>query len=150
MTRSGHPAIEKGGDPVPRFPSLSRLRWEEARWAYLFLLPNLALFLIFTIYPVFASFYYSLNNWTLHSPMQFIGLANYQNLVSDPIFRQVMGNTLYYTAGVIPLQTALALLIAVGLNQNIRFMTGYRALYFVPVVSGVGLNSKSRKDARAL
>ena len=50
---------------MPRVFSLSRMRWAEARWAYLFLLPNLALFLIFTIYPVFASFYYSLNNWTL-------------------------------------------------------------------------------------
>ncbi|MCL4862422.1 MAG: sugar ABC transporter permease [Caldilineaceae bacterium] len=122
---------------MPRFPSLSRLRWEEARWAYLFLLPNLALFMIFTIYPVFASFYYSLNNWTLHGPMEFVGLANYQNLAADPIFREVMGNTFYYTAGVIPLQTALALLIALGLNQKVRFMTGYRALYFVPVVTSM-------------
>jgi multiple sugar transport system permease protein len=117
--------------------SLSRLRWEEARWAYLFLLPNLALFLIFTVYPVFASFFYSLNKWTLHNPMEFVGLANYRNLFNDPTFRQVLGNTLYYTAGIIPIQTALALLIALGLNQQIRFMTGYRALYFVPVVTSM-------------
>jgi multiple sugar transport system permease protein len=116
---------------------LSRLRWDEAKWAYIFLLPNLIIFSIFTIYPVFASFYYSLNEWTLQSPMKFIGLTNYANLFGDEIFRQVLFNTLYYTAGVIPFQTALALLIAVGLNQKIRFMTGYRALFFVPVVTSM-------------
>ena len=117
--------------------SFSRLRWQEARWAYLFLLPNLLLFSIFTVYPVFASFFYSLNKWTLHSPMQFLGLANYRALIDDPIFLKVLGNTLYYTAGIIPFQTALGLLIALGLNQRIRFMTGYRALYFVPVVTSM-------------
>jgi multiple sugar transport system permease protein len=115
----------------------NRLRWEEARAAYVFLLPNLLIFSIFTLYPVFASFYYSLNEWTLHTPMEFIGLANYINLFQDEIFRQVLLNTLYYTAGVIPFQTAIGLLIAVGLNQKIRFMTGYRALYFVPVVTSM-------------
>lgn len=120
-----------------RMFSFSPLRWEEAKWAYIFLLPNLLLFSIFTVYPVFASFYYSLNKWTLHSPMEFLGLANYRALINDPIFLKVLGNTLYYTAGIIPFQTALGLLIAIGLNQRIRFMTGYRALYFVPVVTSM-------------
>jgi len=117
--------------------SFSRLRWEEAGWAYIFLLPNLLLFSLFTVYPVLASFFYSLNKWTLHSPMEFLGLANYRALIQDPIFLKVFGNTLYYTAGVIPFQTALALLIALGLNQRIRFMVGYRALYFLPVVTSM-------------
>lgn len=120
-----------------RLFSFNRLRWQEAKWAYLFLLPNLLLFSIFTVYPVFASFFYSLNKWTLHSPMQFLGLANYRALIDDPIFLKVLGNTLYYTAGIIPFQTALGLLIALGLNQRIRFVTGYRALYFVPVVTSM-------------
>ena len=64
----------KGEYPLPRLFSFSRLRWEEAKWAYIFLLPNLVLFSIFTIYPVFASFFYSLNKWTLHTPMEFLGL----------------------------------------------------------------------------
>ena len=44
-------------------------------------------------------------------------------------------NTFYFTAGVIPFQTVLGLAIAVGLNQKLRFMTFYRAVYFVPVVT---------------
>lgn len=121
--------------PQARTPFFRSLRWQEAKWAYLFLLPNLVLFLAFTIYPVFASFYYSLNRWDLHTPMKFIGLGNYQALFVDPIFRKVLFNTFYFTAGVIPFQTALGLLIAVGLNQKLRFMTVYRAIYFVPVVT---------------
>lgn len=117
--------------------SMNRLQWAEARWAYLFLLPNLLLFALFTIYPVLASFFYSLNKWTLHNPMEFVGLTNYQGLIQDETFRKVFGNTLYYTAGILPFQTALGLLIAIGLNQRIRFMTGYRALYFVPVVTSM-------------
>ena len=111
------------------------LRWHEAKWAYLFLLPNLVLFTAFTIYPVFASFFYSLNEWTIQTPMKFIGLDNYVALLSDKTFIKVLGNTFYYTAGVIPFQTALGLLIAVALNQKLRFNTVYRSVYFVPVVT---------------
>jgi multiple sugar transport system permease protein len=121
--------------PRPRRSYFKSIQWQEAKWAYLFLLPNLLLFLGFTIYPVFASFYYSLTAWDLHSAMKFVGLRNYTTLINDPIFIKVLGNTFYYTAGVIPFQTILGLLIALGLNQKLRFMTIYRAAYFVPVVT---------------
>ena len=128
-------AVQTRHPPSARTPFFQSTRWQEAKWAYIFLLPNVVLFAAFTIYPIFASFYYSLNKWDLHSPMEFVGLSNYRALFADPIFRKVLFNTFYYTAGVIPFQTALALLIAVGLNQKLRFMTVYRAVYFVPVVT---------------
>ncbi len=129
-------ALAQAGPRIsPRRSFFRSLRWQEAKWAYIFLLPNLVLFLSFTVYPVFASFYYSLNRWDLQTPMKFIGLGNYRALFADPTFRKVLGNTLYFTAGVIPFQTVLGLLIAVGLNQKLRFMTVYRAVYFVPVVT---------------
>jgi multiple sugar transport system permease protein len=123
------------GKPSPRHSYFRSLQWHEAKWAYLFLLPNLLLFLAFTVYPVFASFFYSLNEWTIHNPMKFIGLGNYQALFNDPTFMKVLRNTLVYTAGIIPFQTALGLLIALGLNQKLRFTTFYRAAFFVPVVT---------------
>ena len=113
------------------------LRWQEAKWAYIFLLPNVLLFLTFTVFPILASFFYSLNQWDLHTPMKFIGLDNYKALLGDPIFHKVLGNTFYYTFGIIPFQTVLGLLIALGLNQKIRGMTIYRGLYFVPVVTSM-------------
>ncbi|NLF01604.1 MAG: sugar ABC transporter permease [Anaerolineales bacterium] len=116
----------------------SKMQRNEAMWAYIFLLPNLLLFLAFTIYPIFASFYYSLTRWTnLAEPGTFIGFENYVQLAQDPIFRTVLLNTFYYTFGVIPLQTVLGLAIAVLLNQQVRFRTVYRAAYFVPVVTSM-------------
>ena len=116
----------------------SRMARDEALWAYVFLLANVSLFAAFTIYPVFASFYYSLTKWTnLAEKGTFIGIDNYINLAGDEIFRTVLVNTFYYTFGVIPLQTVLGLAIAVLLNQNVRLRTVYRAAYFVPVVTSM-------------
>ena len=122
---------------VVRTPYFRSLKWQEAKWGYIFISPNLLLFLIFTLFPVFASFYYSLNDWNIHLPMQFIGLQNYTRLLADPVFKQVLVNTLYYTFGILPVQTALALLIALALNQKIRLKTMYRSMYFVPVVTSM-------------
>jgi multiple sugar transport system permease protein len=133
-SQSQNQPVPQGKRP-PRHSYFRSLQWHEARWAYLFLLPNLLLFLAFTIYPVFASFFYSLNEWNLHNPMKFIGLGNYQALFNDPTFLKVLRNTLVYTAGIIPFQTALGLLIALGLNQKLRFTTFYRTAFFVPVVT---------------
>jgi multiple sugar transport system permease protein len=107
----------------------------QALWAYLFLAPNVVLFLIFTLFPVFAGLAISFTKWDLLQPWQFIGLGNYVRLTQDPDFRQILGNTFYYTFGVIPPQTALALLIAAALNQKVRGLTLYRTLFFVPVVT---------------
>ena len=81
---------QAGRTPTARTPFFQSLRWQEAKWAYIFLVPNLTFFLAFTVYPVFASFYYSLNSWDLHTPMKFVGLGNYAALINDKIFRKVM------------------------------------------------------------
>ena len=60
---------------VVRTPYFRSLKWQEAKWGYIFISPNLLLFLMFTLFPVFASFYYSLNDWNIHMPMQFVGHA---------------------------------------------------------------------------
>ena len=107
----------------------------EALWAYLFLVPNASLFLVFTLFPVLASFGISLLKWDLLQPWRFVGLDNYLRLTQDRDFHQILGNTFYYTFGVIPPQTALALLIAAALNQRVRGLTWYRTAFFVPVVT---------------
>jgi len=118
-----------------RRPWLRSNTGREALWAYLFLVPNLTLFLVFTLFPVLAGFGVSLLKWDLLQPWRFVGLANYARLAEDQDFHQILGNTFYYTFGVIPPQTALALLIAAGLNQRVRGLTLYRTAFFVPVVT---------------
>lgn len=118
-----------------RRPWLRTNAGREALWAYLFLVPNVLLFLTFTLFPILAGLAISFTRWDLLQPWQFIGLGNYARLTEDPDFGKTLGNTFYFTFGVIPPQTVLALLIAVGLNQRLRGLSFYRTAFFVPVVT---------------
>ena len=110
----------------------------EAAWAYVFLLPNIVGFLVFTALAVVAAFGLALTEWDLLTPPRFIGFANYQKLLTnDPVFRQTLVNTVYFVAGVVPLDIICALSLALLLNRPIRAMTLYRAIYFVPVVTSL-------------
>ncbi len=107
----------------------------EALWAYVFIFPSLLLLFIFTLFPVIAGFALSFTKWDLLQPWQFIGPDNYIRLSQDEVFHKTLGNTIYYTVGVVVPQTALALIIAAALNQKVRGLTFYRTAYFVPVVT---------------
>jgi multiple sugar transport system permease protein len=114
------------------------LQRREAGWAYLFLLPNIIGFLIFTALAVVTAFALSMTEWDLLTPPRFIGLANYQRLLTrDPVFQQTLVNTLYFVAGVVPLDIIFSLGLALLLNRPIRGMTFYRAIYFMPVVTSL-------------
>lgn len=113
-----------------------KLSTRETIAAYLFLLPNLIGFLVFTVFAVIASAGISLTNWDLLSPAQFVGLANYQQLLTnDPLFRTVVLNTLYFTFVSVPLAIVISLALALALNQGIRGVTIFRIAYFLPVVT---------------
>lgn len=105
--------------------------------AYLFLLPSLIGFLLFTALPVAGALALSFVQWNLVSPPQFVGFGNYAELLRDPIFRTVFGNTLFFTVTIVPLQLAFGLLLAVALNRSIRGITIYRVIYFMPVVTTI-------------
>jgi multiple sugar transport system permease protein len=117
-----------------------RLRWHpDQQWeGYLFLLPSLLGFLVFVAFPVLASLALSFVDWNLLRPPQFVGLANYRELLTrDPVFQKVAWNTLYFMVTIVPLQLALGLLLAVALNQPIRGRLVYRVIYFMPVVTTI-------------
>lgn len=118
----------------------SRFRWRpDQQWeGYLFLLPSLLGFLIFVAAPVVASLALSFVEWNLLRPPQFVGLANYRELLTrDPVFRKVAGNTLYFMLTIVPLQLAFGLALALALNQAIRGRLVYRVIYFMPVVTTI-------------
>ncbi len=126
---------------VSSLPPASRWRRYRAdqQWeGYLFLIPSLAGFLLFVLVPVIVALVLSLYNWTLLSPADFVGIANYLYLLTrDPIFFQVLGNTLYFTVTIVPLQLLAGLLMAVALNQAVRGNAFYRLIYFMPVVTTI-------------
>jgi len=106
----------------------------EAFWGYSFLLPIIIGFLVFTAFPVVMSMYYSLTRFDGITTPIFIGLENYRHILTDSVFLRSLWNTVYFTLGTVPLGTFIALVIAVMLNSNIKFMSIFRAAYFIPVI----------------
>jgi len=101
-------------------------------WALAF--PAVFLIFLFGIVPIIWSALLSFQRTNLLSPPQWIGLANYRALPSDPLFRQSVVHSLVYTALFVPLSVAGGLLAAVALNRRIRGIFLYRTAVFVPVV----------------
>lgn len=123
-------AIVRERRPGPRRP-----RWLTG---WLFLAPSFAGFLVFVLLPVVAALAISFTDWNLLSPPKWVGLHNYQALVTtDPIFGQVLRNTLLFTVGTVPARVVLSLLLAVLLNQAVRGISLFRTAYFMPVVAPV-------------
>lgn len=112
----------------------------EARYAPLFLAPAFALLILFQFYPMVSGFLMSLTDWNGFGEKLFVAGGNYVRALSDENFRTALFNTLYYAVGTVPATVALALAIAALLNQKIRGVTFFRALYYLPAItSGVAI-----------
>jgi len=98
------------------FPRLAR-RHAEAVTAWLFIAPALIGFVLFYFVPTLRALAISFTNWNLLSPADFAGLDNYRQLLEDGRFWNAMRVTVLYVLYNIPLQTALALLLAVLLDR---------------------------------
>lgn len=120
-----------------KVPKLSKLERAHARYAYLFLLPSLIGFTLFLLLPTVGSLSLSFLSWDLLTPPKFAGMDNYDELIHDPLFWTVLKNTAYYSIGTIPVGMVLSLAIAVLLNQKIRAVNFYRAIYFMPVMASM-------------
>ncbi|HOD51436.1 MAG TPA: sugar ABC transporter permease [Candidatus Hydrogenedentes bacterium] len=98
----------------------------------LFISPWIAGFAAFTIYPLAASFYYSLCDYSVLKPPVFVGGANYHELLTDPVLWKSLYNTMYFAVFFLPLATLLAIVLALLLNTGVRGMTIYRTIFFLP------------------
>jgi multiple sugar transport system permease protein len=117
------------------------IRQREALWAYLFIGPWIAGFLVFTLGPMLASLYYSFTDFNIISAPVWKGLANYQKLFfGDPLFWHSLKVTIKFAAMALPLNLVIGFLIAVLLNQKIPGVNLWRTLYFLPsVIAGVAV-----------
>ncbi|MBG9783057.1 carbohydrate ABC transporter permease [Shouchella lehensis] len=102
---------------------------------WLFLSPMLIGFTVFMFVPIGFAFYMSFTDWPLLGQSEFIGAANYRAIVQDPEFQQVMGNTILFTAGLVPFNILLALGLALLLRHPLPLMGMFRTIVFVPVVT---------------
>ena len=118
-----------------RLRSRSDFRRGDGRAAFLFLLPDFVGFLVFTAFGVLGTLAISFLHWDLVAHPSWIGLDNYRNLLHDPLFWQVLWNTTYYTLAVVPISTALGLLVALGLNRRLPGKVVLRTAYFAPFIT---------------
>jgi multiple sugar transport system permease protein len=108
------------------------------RSAYLLVLPYIIFFLMFVAYPLVFSFVLIFHRWDIVTPMQWVGLKNFERLINDPLFIKSILNTLTFLFIHIPLQIVVALGFALILNSKIKFRSFFKTVYFLPVVvSGV-------------
>jgi multiple sugar transport system permease protein len=128
--------------PLPSGPAPARTRRRPGRlrrhlWAYIFLIPMAVLFVAFTVWPMIASWWYSLFNWDGLGPAtDWVGLANYTEVLQSPKFWHAFGNSFLFSLVAICVQMPLALLAAILLNSaRLRGRNLYRLLLFLPVVT---------------
>jgi multiple sugar transport system permease protein/sn-glycerol 3-phosphate transport system permease protein len=131
-TSTGPAPGRRQGDATAGLRRTRRHRLRETVEAYLLIAPSLFGFAAFLLLPILGVFVLSLFSWDLISDPHFVGLANYRTLLKDHSAWNAMGNTVYYVLLNIPLQTVLALLLAVALNRRLRGGKVFRVLFVLP------------------
>lgn len=104
---------------------------------YLFLLPAIASLSLTSFLPIFQAIYLSFTNYDFIGNPNFIGWENYTKLWSDRTFWKVMNNTLIYLIFVVPSLVILSLVLAILVNQKLRSIKFFRAIYYFPVIVSV-------------
>jgi putative chitobiose transport system permease protein len=102
---------------------------------WLFLLPALVLLGVFVFYPIIAVVWYSLTDYDIVRPPVYVGLDNFVALLDDDTFKLALLHSFIYLL-VTPILIVLSIGLAIVVNRSLRGIHIYRALYFVPAVSG--------------
>ena len=107
---------------------------KREKFAYTLLAPMIIIMLVLVIYPIAATFSYSLKKWKLSKPndIRFIGLKNYINILSSESFLQSVKNTLFILVAVVIITTIISILVALFLNIKVRFSGVLLAIAIVP------------------
>jgi raffinose/stachyose/melibiose transport system permease protein len=114
-----------------RFP---RRAWDRLTIA-LFLAPALIIFLTFVIYPILRSVYFSMFNWKGFGPaVDFVGLQNYIDILSDQIFMKAVGNGFVIVALSLIIQLPLSLALALMVGRDLPGRAFFRTIFFMPYV----------------
>jgi raffinose/stachyose/melibiose transport system permease protein len=128
---------------LPAIPDIFKLkrgsgspqRTQDRLTIFLFLLPAIILFLIFVVYPIVQSIYYSFFNWKGFGPAtDFVGLDNFKNILGDKVFLIAMRNGLFIIAFSLFLQLPLSMMLAVMVGRDMPGRIFFRSIFFMPYV----------------
>lgn len=129
--------------PLPAIPDIFKLkrmtgaprRFRDNLSIFLFLLPALVLFLLFVIYPIFQSIYYSLFDWKGFGPAEdFVGLDNFKNILRDKVFLIALRNAFLLIVFSLIIQLPLSLMLAVMVGRDLPGRAFFRTIFFMPYV----------------
>lgn len=127
--------------------TLAGKKFQEALAGYTFLAPAVIILVVFLIIPMFAALYFSFTDWNGITPLNrqdafgFVGLENYQRLLLETgrrqeVFFTALKNTIFFVIGVVPVQTFLALALAVIVNQAwLRGKGLFRTAFYFPSIT---------------
>lgn len=113
----------------------------EAITGYIFIAPAVLGFLIWVAGPMLFSAWLSLTAWDLLSPPKFIGLGNYQTMLKDALFWKSLSVTAYFTLISVPLFQGVAFAVALLMNANVRGISIFRTIYYLPSIVPVVANA---------
>jgi len=101
---------------------------------YLFILPWLIGFCLFTAGPILFSIFLSFHEWHIFDKMKWIGIENYKKLFADPLFYHSLKVTFYYAAISVPVGLVVGLFLAVLLYQKVKGTSVFRTIFYIPSI----------------
>ncbi len=111
---------------------MTRMEKKKLISGLLFISPWILGFLIFSVYPVLSSLYYSFCDYSVLSPAVWVGPENYHTLFNDEVFWKSISNTVFFAAFAIPMGMVLSLSLAILLNCKVPFRGAFRTIFFLP------------------
>lgn len=113
----------------------SSMKRSDYFWAYVMIAPTILGLLIFYLWPIVQTIYFSFTEWGAFGTYEWIGIENYKKMLTDENLVKSFKNTLIYTILTVPVGIFISIIVAVLLNQNIKGKSIYRTLYFLPVIT---------------
>jgi len=104
---------------------------------YIFLLPACIILILFFFYPIIDVFYLSLTKYNIVSEPIFIGLKNFQKLYRDKIFWIALKNSIIFLIGAVPPLVIIPIFLAVLINNAIKGISFFRALFYLPSIISI-------------
>ena len=115
--------------------ALSKQERQKLRLGLAFISPWIVGFLVFTLYPIFSSLYYSFTDYGLFGSPTWVGIQNYVDLFTkDDKFFLSLYNTVFFFLLAMPASVVMAIFLAILLNSKLRGMTFFRSLFFLPTI----------------
>lgn len=111
------------------------LKEQNTLTAWIFILPAVIGIMVFILIPIICSFSLSFTEWDLLNKIEFVGLENYKNLLTDSLFFKILLNTFVYSIAVSVLGVIFPLILASVLNEKIRGSEFYKVSYFIPFIT---------------